>query len=66
MAESWWACSADEFARRLPIEQARMASAKDTNTAVYPRQHETMPRPRTAEDFAPVPVARRAALGFAS
>ena len=64
MAESWWACSAEEFARRLPVEQARMAQS-NVNTTVYPMQHEMMPRPRT-EDFAPVPVARRAALGFAS
>ena len=65
MAESWWACSAEEFARRLPVEQARMAQS-NVNTTVYPAQHETMPRPRSADDFAPVPVSRRAALGFAS
>ena len=65
MAESWWACSAEEFARRLPAEQARMVQS-NVNTTVYPAQHETMPRPRSSSDFAPVPVARRAALGFAS
>ena len=65
MAESWWACSAEEFARRLPQEQARMAQAT-VNTTVYPAQPETYPRPREPRDFAPVPVSRRAALGFAS